>query len=202
MIAPVFDSLVAAWGDRFTEEELRLIYSAYSMSLAGAVFNLDDERLDRWVNRALAYPGSDHWDGFEPSAWTEAQHLRKGDMESAAAALDSAVAANVPASANPSGTLYVMARVAQRLGRDREALGLLESLRQSTRYPFDYNGFDAIWGLISLSYLYSGQSHERLGERALAREAYEAFIGYWSDAEPSVRHHLQTAREGLARVGG
>ena len=99
---------------------------------------------------------------------------------------------------SPNGPLYVMARVAQQLGRDRQAIDLFDRLRSKPRWV-DISRFRPIWGYISLSHLHSAVSYEQLGERVRAREAYERFIEVWSDAEPELRHYLEQAEEGLAR---
>lgn len=74
-------------------------------------------------------------------------------------------------------------------GEPSAALRYLESL---TMYSYP---------LVAPSFLLRGAAHEALEDVEAARESYERFLRWWSDADPELEPWKERAREGLRRLG-
>lgn len=124
--------------------------------------------------------------------------LQQGDPRRALAALG--VAAETPDSLFPEVTSYplaqarwVRAEALRALGRLREALSVYASFPDPLAYDVMY---------VPLAHLRRGELHERLGERGQAAREYARALAAWRDADPTMRPQVDSARAGLARVGG
>lgn len=171
------DSLLRIWSEpRYKPEEVKWLLENFTPE--PALFLLGENAVRDWFARLDSVP----------SSWRSYLQLQADSVTAAARSLDQAVA---QLNGRPS---YLLANVAQALGRDSLALDLFARMDTS-------NHWMAGWGLLSLSYLQRARSYEALGDTARAEEYYERFVTVWRDAEPDLQHYADEARGALERLG-
>ena len=84
----------------------------------------------------------------------------------------------------------VAARLLVALGKNREALALLE---RDCPYPFA-TPLRGLWAYER------GRIAEQLGEKARARTSYNYVVRLWRNADPQLQGYVQSARAGLSRI--
>ena len=98
-----------------------------------------------------------------------------------------------------AGMRWVLrAEVFAALGDPHRALAMYEVL-DPTRMNGD-NMFDPGLTLYVRSLAARARLYEEVGERDKAAAAYERFITFWQNADPSLQPQVRDARAGLARV--
>jgi len=88
---------------------------------------------------------------------------------------------------------FLKGELLRRLGRPREALRWYASFPDPAAYDLIY---------LAPSHLKRAQVHEQLREPAEARFHYSRVLDLWREADPAFRPWLDSARQGLRRLGG
>ncbi|MEM7584978.1 MAG: protein kinase [Acidobacteriota bacterium] len=86
---------------------------------------------------------------------------------------------------------YLKAEALLALGRTEEALGWYTSLYELAVFDLAYLGY---------SRLRRAEIHEQLGQPRQAAEQYRRLIELWSEADPELQPHVETARRRLAEL--
>lgn len=205
--------LTGLWAVSYDREELGLLHCVQTSAVAAALVHLGPEAARRWL-APFADPVPERCRndgtveviellaGLGPGA---ARSTRVGDVEAAIARLEGQYAPPLPV------TLYALADIARRVGRDDLAVELYSrmdlltydvpprgriGIHGSARSEIGVRGLESMgydFGLLSLSYLHRARSYEALGETRRAERYYRMFVDIWNEAEPDLQHYVDEA---------
>lgn len=178
-LAREFEALDALWRAEYTRDRLETLRSYFSPGVTVGLL-LDEAARANWASALQAHP----WALFSDST-----SAISGAIESALSSPDSIRGAE---------QAYLLGLAAQRAGAHGLATRAFQRL-DSLVYRIEAR--DLGWGLQPLSWFLRAESHEALGETALAVEAYQRFLDAWSVDDPLTAARRDSARAALARIG-
>ncbi len=85
------------------------------------------------------------------------------------------------------------------LGDNQRALQALDFFEPA---QLSAEGMDLRWYLLGQARMLRGQVYERLGQKAEARQAYQAALAQWSGADEALAPLVTRLRSRLGEVGG
>jgi serine/threonine-protein kinase len=188
--------------ERLTRAELMRAIPAFERQLAGLTDSVRP-RARRGLGRVVAWAAAPFGDTALVRQWLPADEppARRGvEAWAAAVAGDRARAEQLVAAAATDTTAgaaetFAMARAAELVGRQADALRLYQRMDSVTYATLEAP--DANWLLLVRSYPGRAAIYQAMGDTARSRELYRRFVTLWAGADDALRPEVERVRRAL-----